>query len=92
MIDIIVKALLGETKIDPAELAKGTKDEEEEHDMAPPKARKTALQHLRRVDPHYYTKTEKCLKPKPKANMLSGVGMNIKGDMTGIGIGGGGGV
>lgn len=53
--------LLLDGEIDPAELRKGTKDEEEEHDMPPKLARKTARQHLTRVDPHYYTKTAKCL-------------------------------
>jgi hypothetical protein len=59
--EYLVDALLGETEIDPEELRKGTKDEEKEHDMTPKKAKKTALQHLHRVDPKYYTKTEKCL-------------------------------
>ena len=57
----VVDVLLDEVKIDPEELRKGAKDEEEEHDMPPKLARKTARQHLTRVDPHYYTKTEKCL-------------------------------
>jgi hypothetical protein len=53
--------MLIEGQLDPKELAKGTKDEEHEHDMPPKKARKTAKQHLTRVDPHYYSKVEKCL-------------------------------
>lgn len=53
--------LILDGEIDPAELRKGTKDEEKEHDMSPAKARKTAKQHLTRVDAKYYTKTEKCL-------------------------------
>lgn len=56
MVDLILDG-----EIDPKELAKGTRDEEKEHDMSPAKARKTARQHLTRVDPKYYTKTEKCL-------------------------------
>lgn len=47
--------------VDPTELLKGTRDEEKEHDMPPAKAKKTARQHLTRVDPKYYTKTERCL-------------------------------
>lgn len=49
------------SKIDPKELAKGVADEREEHDMPLAKARKTARQHLTRVDPHYYSKVEKAL-------------------------------
>ena len=70
--------LLLDGVIDPKELSKGTRDEEEEHDMRPAKAKKTALQHLTLVDPHYYTKTEKCLKPKPKGIVI--------GDQTTIGL------
>lgn len=50
-----------ESDVDPNELKKGSKDEQEEHDMPPRKAKKTALQHLLRVDPKYYTKVDKCL-------------------------------
>jgi hypothetical protein len=71
-----------DNKLDPAELLKGTKDEEKEHDMSPAKARKTASQHLRRVDPRYYTKTERCLKSPPKANVIgssTAIGMSVGG-------------
>jgi hypothetical protein len=88
--EAVVGYLLGEC--DPKELEKGTKDEEEEHDMSPKMARKTALQHLTRVDPKYYTKTEKVLKSKPKADIMPGGGVGGPvGDNTAIGVGGGGG-
>lgn len=75
--------LILDGEVDPKELAIGTKDERKEHDMSPAKARKTALQHLTRVDPKYYTKTEKALKSPPKATVI--------GDTTTIGMAAGGG-
>lgn len=90
--ELVVSAILDETQIDPAELAKGTKDEKEEHDMPPKLARKTALQHLLRVDPRYYTKTEKCLSSTPqKADIMPGGSLGTVGGNTSSGISGIGG-
>lgn len=81
-------SLLLDGEIDPKELAKGAKDEREEHDMSLKKSEKTARQHLTRVDPKYYTKVEKCLGSNrrehtvPKATVL--------GDTTTIGMAAGG--
>lgn len=70
--------LLLDGKVDPKELHKGIADEEEEHEMPYKKAKKTAMQHLTKVDPKYYTKTEKCLKTPSKAQVI--------GDQTTIGL------
>ena len=42
--------------IDKTELTKGEKEEKEEHGFAPDVAKRTALDHLEKKDPHYYTK------------------------------------
>ena len=42
--------------VDKKELAKGEKEEAEEHGFTPSVAKKTALDHLTKKDPHYYTK------------------------------------
>lgn len=42
--------------IDKRELTKGEKEEAEEHGFEPSVAHRTALDHLEKKDPHYYTK------------------------------------
>lgn len=42
--------------IDKAELAKGEREEAEEHGFEPEVAHKTALDHLEKKDPYYYSK------------------------------------
>ena len=42
--------------IDKRELSKGESEEAEEHGFAPDVAHRTALDHLEKKDPHYYTK------------------------------------
>lgn len=42
--------------VDKKELTKGEKEEAEEHGFSKKIAKKTALDHLTKKDPHYYTK------------------------------------
>lgn len=42
--------------VDREELAKGEREEGEEHGFTPDVAHKTALDHLTKKDPHYYSK------------------------------------
>jgi len=42
--------------VDKKELARGEKEEAEEHGFSPDIAKRTVLDHLTKKDPHYYTK------------------------------------